>query len=110
MSVDNSPGWLKVVSLIVIDKDGSRSVRTVKSLRCFTEKFTELSDLELPNSTVTEVIYRSLMNFISAAWVMWRSYVVGGVIGGVSVVFCWIDHFGRLGEFRQDVSSWRGES
>ena len=105
MPIGNSPGWLKVVSLIVIDKDGSRSVRTVKSLRCFTETFTELSDLELPNSTVTEVIYRSLMNFISAAWVMWRSYVVGGVIGGVGVVFCWIGHFGWLGEFRRVFTS-----
>ena len=64
--IGNSPGWLKVVSLILMDRDESRSLRAVKSLRCFTGIFTELSDSELPNSTVTGVTYRSLMNFISA--------------------------------------------
>ena len=56
-----------------MSRDGSRSLRAAKILRCFTGRFTELSDSELPNSTVTEVTYRSLMNFISAVWAMWRS-------------------------------------
>ena len=42
--IGNYPGWLKVVSLIVMDRDGSRSLRTTNSLRCFTERFTELLD------------------------------------------------------------------
>ena len=63
------------VSLIVIDSDGSRRLRAVNDIRCFARKFTELSDSELPNSTVTGVTHRSLMNLISAAWAIWCSYM-----------------------------------
>ena len=31
--IGNFSGWLKVVSLIVMDRDGSRSLRAAKSLR-----------------------------------------------------------------------------
>ena len=54
-----------VVSLIVIDSDESRSLRAANDLRCFTGRFTELSESELLNSTVTGVTYLSLMHFIS---------------------------------------------
>ena len=64
MPIGNFSGWLKVVSLIVMDRDGSRSLKAVNSLRCFLGRFTELSDSEFSNSTVTGVKYRSLMNFI----------------------------------------------
>ena len=57
-----------IVSLIVMNSDGSRSLRVTNSLRCFTGIFTELSDSELQNATVTGVTYRSLMNLISAVW------------------------------------------
>ena len=57
-----------VVSLIVIDSDISKNLRVANNLRCFTGIFTELSDSELQNATVTGVTYRSLMNLISAVW------------------------------------------
>ena len=53
--IGNSPGWLKVVSLIVMNKEGSRILRAANSLRCLTGTFTEFSESELPNSTVTGV-------------------------------------------------------
>ena len=84
-NIEIFPRRLKVVSLIVMDSDGSRSLRAANSLRYFTGRFTELSNSELPNSMVTGVTYRSLMNLISAAWAMWCSYMGGGVIGDVGV-------------------------
>ena len=81
MLIGDSPGWFKVVSLIVMDRDGSKHLRAAKSLRCFAGRFTELSDSELPNSTVTGMTYRSLMNIISAF------IGVGEVIDEVDV-FC----------------------
>ena len=53
-----------VMSLIVMDSDGSRRLRAVNNLRCFTGRFTDLSDSELPDSTVTGVTYHSLRNLI----------------------------------------------
>ena len=66
VSIGKSPGLLMVVSLIVMDSDDSRSLRAVNNVRCFTGMFTELPDLELPNSTVTGVAYLSLIILISA--------------------------------------------
>ena len=57
-----------VVSLIAMNSDGSRSLRAVNNTRCFTGRFTELFDSELPNSMVTGVTYRSWRNLISSAW------------------------------------------
>ena len=56
--IGNSPGWLKVVLLIVMNKEGSRRFRVAKRVRCLRGRFTELSESELPNSTVTWVTYR----------------------------------------------------
>ena len=53
--IGNSSGWLKVVSLIVMDKEGSRILRAANSSRCLTGRFTEFSESELPNSTVSGV-------------------------------------------------------
>ena len=39
--IGNYPGWLKVVSFIVMDKEGSRILRVANSLRCLTGRFTE---------------------------------------------------------------------
>ena len=48
---------------------------------CFTGRLTELSNSELPNSTVIGVVQRLLMNLTSSAWAMMRSQFVedGGV-------------------------------
>ena len=98
-----------VVSLIVMNSDGSRSLRVTNSLRCFTGIFTELSDSELSNSTVTGVTYLSLMNLISAAMEIWRSYVCvrggggGGVGGYVEFLLNW--SFLVVGRVS---SGWRG--
>ena len=51
----NSTGWLMVVSLIVIDIEGSRSFSTTNSVRYFAGRFTKVSESELPNSMVTGV-------------------------------------------------------
>ena len=56
-----------IVSLIVVDSEGLRSLRAANSLQRFTGRFTKLSDPELPNSTMTGLTYLSLMNLISAA-------------------------------------------
>ena len=74
-----------VAFLIVMDSEGSRSLRVANNLRCFTVRFTELSDSELLNSTVTGVTYLSLINLISAAWKIWRSYVERSLLGSVGV-------------------------
>ena len=37
------------------DIEGSRILKTANKLRCFTGRFTELSESKLPNSTVTGV-------------------------------------------------------
>ena len=78
MLIGNSPEWLMVVLLIVMNSDGLRSLRVANTLRYFTGKFTELSNSEFPNLTVMGVTYRSLRNLISAAWAIWRSYAGGG--------------------------------
>ena len=39
--------------IVVIDVGGSRSLSRAYSLRCFTGRFTELSESELPNSMMT---------------------------------------------------------
>ena len=43
-----------VMYLIVADSEGSRNLRAANNVQFFTGKFTELSDSELPNSTVNE--------------------------------------------------------
>ena len=69
--IGDSPGWLIVVSLMVMEIDGSRIFKVANNFRCFMGRFTELSESELPNFAVTGVTYRSLMNFISAAYATW---------------------------------------
>ena len=69
--IGNSLGWLIVVSLMVMEIDGSKTFKAANNFRCFTGRFTELSESELPNSTVTGVIYQLLTNFISAACAIW---------------------------------------
>ena len=66
-----------VMSLIVTDSEGSRNLRAANNVQFFTGKFTELSDPELPNSTVMEKTYLSLMNLISVAWAIRGSYMGG---------------------------------
>ena len=56
-----------VVLLIVMDIDGSNSLRAANNVRCFTGKCTELFESELPNSTVTGMTYLPLLNIISTA-------------------------------------------
>ena len=48
--------WLVLVSLTVIDAEGSRSWITVDILLCFTARFTAFSKSVVPNSIVTDVI------------------------------------------------------
>ena len=45
-----------VLLLIMMEIDRSRILSAANNLRCFTEKFTELSESELPNSTVTGLV------------------------------------------------------
>ena len=66
-----------VMSLIVTDSEGSRNLRAANNVRFFTGNVTELSDSELPNLTVMEKTYLSLMNLISTAWAILGSYVGG---------------------------------
>ena len=49
-------GIVITLSLIVMEADGSRSLMMMKIFRCFTSRLTELSDLELPNSTVMRMV------------------------------------------------------
>ena len=53
--IGNSPGWLIVMPLMVMEINGSRSFKAANSFRYFTGRFTELSALELPNSMLTGV-------------------------------------------------------
>ena len=76
-----------VMSLIVIDSDGSRILRVANNLWCFTGRFTELSDSELPSSTVMGVAYRSLRNFNFGCVGNLASICEGGVAGGVGGAF-----------------------
>ena len=85
--IGNSPGWLKVVSLIVMNRNGSRSLRAANSLRYFTESFTELSDSKQPNSAVTGGNIPIIDEFYFGG-VGNVAFICGeGVIGGVGVVF-----------------------
>ena len=52
----NSTGLVMTLSFIVMETEGSSSLMTIEILRCFTRKFTVLSDLELPNSTLIAVV------------------------------------------------------
>ena len=74
-----------------MDSDESRSLRAANSLRCFTGRFTELSDLELPNSTVTGFNFVCVGNlaFMGGGGGHWWS----------RCGFCWSDHSGWLGSF-----------
>ena len=73
VSTGNSLGWLIVVSLMVMEIDGSKTFKAANNFRCFTGRFTELSESELPNSTMAGVTYQSLTNFISVAYAIWRT-------------------------------------
>ena len=44
------------LSLMVMEVDGFSSVVVMKNVRCFIGRFTESSDLELPNSTVIGMV------------------------------------------------------
>ena len=79
-----------------MDSDESRSLRAANSLRCFTGRFTELSDLELPNSTVTG------FNFVCVGNLAFMGE--GEVIGGVDVDFVGVIILDGWGV----SSSWRG--
>ena len=107
--IGNSPGWLKVVLLIVMDKEGSRSFRAAKSLRCLTGRFTELSESELPNLTVTGVTH-PLMNFISAACAILRAYVEGGSLVEEFCVWLILSFWVEGGGLHRDLSGWREDS
>lgn len=48
-----------VVSLVMMEKEGSRILSAANSLRCFTGRLTEFSESEVPNSMMTGVTYRS---------------------------------------------------
>ena len=52
----NSLGRLIVVTLIVIEKDGSRILSAANIFCCSIGRLIELSGLELPSSIVTGVI------------------------------------------------------
>ena len=71
--VGNFCRFVMTLSLIVIKADGSRSLMAMKICRCFTRRLMEFSDSKLPSSTVMGVVYRLLVNLISAAFAMSRS-------------------------------------
>ena len=71
--IGNSPRWLIGVSLMVMEIDSSRIFKVANNNLFFTGRFTELSESELPNSTMAGVTYRSLTNFISVAYAIWRT-------------------------------------
>ena len=58
---------------IVTVPEGSRSLRAVNILRCFTGRFTIFSEPELTNSIVTRVIYGLLRILTSVLCAMSRS-------------------------------------
>ena len=69
-------GLVTTLSLMVIDAEESRSLIARNIFLCFTGRFTEFSDSELPNSAVIGVVYRLLINLTSAVWAMMRSRFV----------------------------------
>ena len=54
--IGNSRGLVMNLSLMVIEVDGSSSLMAMKIFRCFTGRFTEFSDSELPSSAVIGVV------------------------------------------------------
>ena len=72
----NSKELVITLSPMVIEVEGSNSLRAIKILRCFTGRFTLFPESELPNSIVVRVVYRLLRNFTSAACAMRRSEFV----------------------------------
>ena len=54
--IGNSLGVVMTLSLMVIDAEESRSLIARKIFLCFTGRFTEFFDSELPNSTVIGVV------------------------------------------------------
>ena len=54
--IGNSVGLVMTLSLMVIDAERSRSLIARNIFLCFTGRFTEVSDSELPNSTVIGVV------------------------------------------------------
>ena len=54
--IGNSFGLVMTLSLMVIVAEGSRNLIARKLFLCFTGKCTEVSDSELPNSTVIGVV------------------------------------------------------
>lgn len=54
--IGNSPEWLMMVLLIMMERDWSKNLRATNNVRYFTGRFTELSISELPNSMMTGVI------------------------------------------------------
>ena len=53
--IGDSCGFVITLSLMVIETDGSMSLMAMKIFLCLTERLTELSDSELPNSTMIGV-------------------------------------------------------
>ena len=54
--IGNSLELVMTLFLMVIDAEGSRRLIARKIFLCFTGRFTEFSDSELPNSTVIGVV------------------------------------------------------
>ena len=55
VSIGDSTGLVVTLYLLAMDTEGLICLMAMKILRCFTGRFTELSESELPNSMVTEM-------------------------------------------------------
>ena len=71
--IGNYSGFVMTFHLIVMEADRSSSLIAMKILQCYTRRFTEFSESELPNSTVIGVVLRLLINLTFAACAMSRS-------------------------------------
>ena len=56
VSIGNSRGLVMTLFFMVVEVDESSSLMAMEIFRCFTGRFTEFSDSELPNSTVIGVV------------------------------------------------------
>ena len=55
-SIENFTGLVIILSPIVMEAEGLRILRAIKVLRCFTGRFTVLTESKRPNSIVTGVV------------------------------------------------------
>ena len=73
-----------------MNKEGSRILRAANSLRCLTGRFTEFSESELPNSTVTGVTYITIVDKFYFGSMCNSAFICGGgVFGGI--ICCLVD-------------------